>query len=257
VDWRGPVVVGKAQYGARFPCALDDMIQRKIAYFGIWEPNLTAYCNRVLKRGDVFVDVGANIGYFTLLASSLVGATGQVVAIEASPRIFGMLSQNIRRNTASNVRAVNKAAAYEAGQMSVFAAPSENIGRTSTISREGNSFESFIAAAPLQDILTAQEMARTRLVKIDIEGAEGPVVKSFLENVSSFGPDCELAVEVAPECGWIIEKMANVGFFAYRLANDYTDRDYLRPSPGFPTRHFDPVAEQCDFIFSRIDADHL
>jgi FkbM family methyltransferase len=257
IDWRGHVVVCETEFGARFPCSLRDIIQRKIAYFGVWEPNLTAYCKRVLRPGDVLVDVGANIGYFTLLGSSLVGTSGKVVAIEASPRIFALLSSNIARNAATNVRAVNKAAAYAAGQVAVFAAPSDNIGHTSTIPAEGNIFENFVDAESLQYILFGDEMTRTRLLKIDIEGAEGPVVKSFLENIALYGPHCELAIEVSPECGWIVEKMASVKFFAYRMPNDYSDRDYLRPSPKRPARHSGPVMEQCDFIFSRVDAEHL
>jgi FkbM family methyltransferase len=258
VDWRGRTVVCRTRFGARIPCDLSDLIQRKIAYFGIWEPNLTGYLRRALAPGNVFVDVGANIGYYALLGAKLVGPQGLVVAIEASPKIFASLSENIARNRAKNVRAVNRAAAYESGRMPVFAAPHDNIGRTSTVPTEGNCFESFVEAEPLHRILTAGELWRARMIKIDIEGAEGPVVKSFAENVSLYGPQCELAIEVSPACSWILETMGKLGFHAYRMANDYSDRDYLRGAPQPPERYRqDRLDEQSDFVFSRIDADYL
>src|SRR5450755_115400 len=65
-----------------------DWIQRQLYYFGLWEPNLSAWIERRLSTGDVFVDVGANVGYFTLLAAGVVGKTGKVVAIEPMPEIF-------------------------------------------------------------------------------------------------------------------------------------------------------------------------
>jgi FkbM family methyltransferase len=257
VDWRGSAVVCRTQFGARLSCNLKDLIQRKIAYFGVWEPHLTAYFKRALAPGDVFVDVGANIGYYTLLGAALVAPTGSVIAVEASPAIFATLSENLRRNRAGNVRAVNKAAAYCCGELPVFAASAGNIGRTSTVPVEGNNFESFVDAQPLHLILSRNELSRARLVKIDIEGAEGPVIQSVAENIGLYGAQCEFAVEVSPPCEWILGTMRGIGFHAYRVPNDYSDRDYLRQSPEPPVRYSGQVTAQCDFIFSRTDAEHL
>jgi protein-L-isoaspartate O-methyltransferase len=61
-----------------------------IFHFGIWEPEISYLTIELLDEGDVYVDVGANIGYDTLLASSLVGSSGKVVSIEAAPAIFAV-----------------------------------------------------------------------------------------------------------------------------------------------------------------------
>ena len=257
VDWRGKSVLCRTNFGAVLSCAPSDIIQRKIAYFGVWEPNLTAYLRRSLRSGDVFIDVGANIGYFSLLASRLVGTSGKVVAIEASPEIFERLRRNLKKNSAANVRPINQAAAYEPGQLSVFGGPPENSGRTSVMPLAGNRFQAFVEAQPLHCMLTPDELARIRLIKIDIEGAEAQVLKSFLENANLYGPRCELAVEVAPENSSMIGEMEAKGFFPYLLVNDYSDRDYLRPSIAAPRRHFGEVTEQSDFIFSKRDAEYL
>ena len=94
----------RAYFGAKFRCNLDDMIPRMIFYFGFWEPNNSALIGSILKPGDVFVDVGANIGYYTLLGSSLIGAQGRVVSIEPSPAIFAQLQENTSANGAANAR---------------------------------------------------------------------------------------------------------------------------------------------------------
>jgi hypothetical protein len=60
VDWRwSDATICKTAFGARMRCRLNDVIQRRIAYFGAWEPNLTAYFQKSLKPDDVVIDVGA------------------------------------------------------------------------------------------------------------------------------------------------------------------------------------------------------
>ena len=95
------------------------MCGRFLYYFGMWEPNLTHWITERLKDGDVFVDVGANVGYFSLLASTLVGS-GHVVAVEPTPRAFDMLEESLRRSHATNVRAVNAAAWHEQSVLQMF-----------------------------------------------------------------------------------------------------------------------------------------
>ena len=73
--------------GDRVACHLPDLIQMYLYVFGVWEPDLAAYIRSRLNEGDVCVDVGANIGFDTLIASRKVGPSGGVVAIEASPLV--------------------------------------------------------------------------------------------------------------------------------------------------------------------------
>src|SRR6476619_7171728 len=77
----------RTERGGRIFVSGQDVIQRYIYSFGVWEPALTNFVKTRLRAGDTFIDVGANIGYYALLASGLVGASGTVVSIEASPSI--------------------------------------------------------------------------------------------------------------------------------------------------------------------------
>jgi FkbM family methyltransferase len=254
VDWRcHKSIACRTKFGSSIRCHLTDLIQRKIAYFGVWEPNLSAYFVRVLHAGDVLADLGANVGYYSLLGSSLVGKTGRVVAVEASPAIFEFLLQNLATCSHGNVRAENCAVAYASGEMQVFSAPSDNVGRSSTVPVEGNILTGSIQAKALHEILSLDELARCRLIKIDIEGAEPPVVKSILENIDLYGRDCEIAVEVSVENGDVLDSFSRAGFNAYLLENVYQDAPYIRGTVKPPIRFTGLLVEQSDFIFSRHD----
>ncbi|HEY3128368.1 MAG TPA: FkbM family methyltransferase, partial [Acidobacteriota bacterium] len=108
--WLESYVKAKTIFGSAVCADAADIVGRYIYYFGIWEPNLTNWISERLLAGDTFVDVGANIGYYSLLASKLVGESGRVVAVEALPQIFGILRDNLQANCAGNVRPVNIAA---------------------------------------------------------------------------------------------------------------------------------------------------
>ena len=109
--WRDYHFVVKTQFGTLMKGTTSDVIQRYIYYFGTWEPNVGAFLRDRLKPGDVFVDVGANIGYFTLLGAKLVGRQGHVVAIEASASASEHLKANVTRNRFDDlVRCVHAAA---------------------------------------------------------------------------------------------------------------------------------------------------
>ena len=85
-----------------------------------YEPGLTDYLKQALRPGMVFVDGGANVGYFTLLAAKLVGESGRVYAFEPEPRNFGLLERSVERNDAGNVVLTQAALADRAGVESLF-----------------------------------------------------------------------------------------------------------------------------------------
>jgi tRNA/tmRNA/rRNA uracil-C5-methylase (TrmA/RlmC/RlmD family) len=101
--------VVSTSFGMRIAGDTRDIIQGFIYFFGMWEPSLTRWIQERLAPGDIFIDVGANIGYYSLLASKLVGHSGSVVAIEPSPKIFSALQHNLALNHIENVRVVNMA----------------------------------------------------------------------------------------------------------------------------------------------------
>ncbi|MDH2388179.1 FkbM family methyltransferase [Streptomyces sp. HNM0663] len=260
--------VARTRCGARFRLDTQDLIQRYLYMFGTWEPHMTAWLQSRLRAGDTFVDVGSNIGVFAVLASRLVGSTGRVVAIEASPEFHRRVREHVELNGCSNVRAVHAAVSDRRRELSFVLASSKNMGANSIVPYDGPAESSFeIEALPLPALLEPEEIARARVMKIDVEGAEGAVVRGLVPMLDQLRPDAEITVEVTPDrmrqlgdsAEELVETMRSHGFHVYRLANDYSPESYpkaiRRPLP--PVRWRGPVVEESDLVFSRVDAEEL
>ena len=134
--WRSFPIEARTRFGARFEGGFPDAVHSAVYFFGVWEPAVTRLYHDALRPGDIVIDVGANVGLHTLLAARLVGATGRVHAIEASPWIFARLLRNLAANRAANVRAYNMAATAVAGPVSVYLHDETNLGGTTIIAAE-------------------------------------------------------------------------------------------------------------------------
>src|SRR5215210_1011896 len=84
--------------GFAFHCDTRDSVAREVCFTGRYEPQETQLASRMLRPGDVFVDVGANWGYFSLAAAHWVGPRGTVIAFEPEPRLFELLAGNVAAN---------------------------------------------------------------------------------------------------------------------------------------------------------------
>lgn len=257
-------------FGARVACDQVDVIQRMISRFGVWEPDVSHVIECNLGRGDVFIDIGANIGYDSLLAASMVGDTGAVVAVEPVPSTFELLHANIAANSyATNVRTVNVAVSDRRGTLGLYEFGPRNIGATTTVPTrrcrcfgpsalaEFGRLAGTATALPLGEILTAEEMSRARLIKIDVEGAEAPIIADILDHVGEYPPSMDLVVEADPELAdWagLLARLAAAGFSAWLIANCYEPASYEQWREFTPLRPIDkPPAEQVDMLLTRRD----
>nr|WP_244184388.1 FkbM family methyltransferase [Streptomyces cellostaticus] len=253
--------------GTVFPVTTSDVIQRYLWLFGTWEPHLTAWMRHRITPGDLVIDVGAHTGYFTVLASQLTGPTGRVVAIEASPAFHQALKGNIEANGCTNVRTVNAAVSDTPGRMTYYLERSTNLGGTTAVRPRTvvSSFET--EAATLPNLVTDDELAAARLIKIDIEGGEAAAVRGLTPVLHRLRPEAELVIEVTPQMlakqgqqtDDVLAPLREQGFHVYRLANDYAAASYpaalRRPAPA--VRWHGPVTEMSDLVFSRTDAETL
>jgi len=135
-----------------------------------WEELTTEMFKKVVKEGDTVLDLGANLGYFTLLAARLVGEKGRVYAFEPEPTNYSLLLKNIELNGYSNVVAVQKAVSDVKGKVKFFL-DSRDTG-AHTIYQSGDRKKYIeIEAVTLDDFLK-DENHRVNVIKMDIEGAE-------------------------------------------------------------------------------------
>ena len=161
--------------GFTFKCDLRDAISREVCFTGRYEPQETSLIQSILQHGMTFVDVGANWGYFTLLAAHLVGSGGRVVSLEPDPRLFPILRENIIRNHLEQVIALQVAAASENGVLSLagYSETGNNFGVSRIVSKGelGCTFD--VAARPLDELFDELGLQTIDLLKMDIEGFEG------------------------------------------------------------------------------------
>jgi FkbM family methyltransferase len=236
------------------------IMPRCIYWFGVWEPLLSHWVEERLRPGDVFVDVGANMGYFTLLAARGVGPTGAVVAFEPAPPTFAKLTANLALNPGAPVRPVRAAVGAHEATVAFYRAP-WNDAESSTLERPGAEPAGAVRVAPLARLLSDDEIARTRIVKIDIEGGEWDAVRGLAADIDRFPGRLELAIEVHPDIGrgrdaaTLAALLEPHGFVPSWLPVEFSSIAHLdrrpdaHPAPGLP-----PPDQLVHLILSRLPA---
>ena len=239
LSWRPYRTAARMRAGPSIDIQLPDQIQSRIYFFGTWEPEISDYIASILVAGDCFIDVGANVGYFSLLAASIVGSDGVVCSIEASPSIFTALQRNVHRSGYSHIKLFNKAVSDGPGQISIYLGPEANRGSTTTIptvaARKGQDREAVVPADTLSAIVGEVELLHARLIKVDIEGAEHLLLSGIAHLLPRFSPATEWLIEISPkaieEQGRsavdLLEMFRSSGYELYRIRNDYSDDSYF------------------------------
>jgi FkbM family methyltransferase len=168
--------------GGQLLCPLADWLGASLYFFGNYEPETTALFRRYLRAADVVIDVGSNLGYFTLLAASLVGHSGRVHSFEPNSKLIQFLHKSIEINGFDeSVRLINVAVAEESGgfaklHLSAVAASS---GVSSLLPLPHLATDSTIEVPllALTDYCRTQQISNVRLLKVDVEGAELRVIR--------------------------------------------------------------------------------
>ncbi len=145
------------------------------------------YLEKLLAPGSTFIDVGANMGIYTLVASRLVGEAGRVIAFEPSAQSFPLLRKNIALNGLTNVLALPEALSHEIGRTRLYHGPdpvSNSLGRG--LSWDGDAEE--VATETLDNVLHRTSLMRVDAIKIDVEGAEELVLRGALKTLTRVRP---------------------------------------------------------------------
>ncbi len=178
-----------------------------------------AFFRHLLKQGDVYVDVGANIGTLALCAAQLVGNNGKVIAIEAHPKTFGYLTENVALNSFLNINLLNYAVGDKEGELTFSDINSDDqnkviIGLTGGIT------------VPVKklDVLLSQEK-NISLLKIDVEGFEKYVVDGASEvlkrtDMVFFESWDQSFLNYGYTAGNLIDLFEQKGFKVFSMAND-------------------------------------
>jgi FkbM family methyltransferase len=162
-----------------------------------YEPATITCLVEHLRPGQTFVDVGANHGYFTVVAARLVGPTGRVFAFEPNPPVFEQLSEHVARNRLTNVTTERTALASRDGALELFVSACAGNSGLSSITPGSHAFTSGsldrdsrvqVRATTFDRWRQERGLDRIDLMKIDVEGAETLVLQGMTETLASAPP---------------------------------------------------------------------
>lgn len=171
-----------------------DALGLRALSFGDFEPATLREVLRRLPVGGTFVDVGANIGWYSLKTAKAVGPKGHVIAVEPNRKTLVELRDNLRASGAESVVAVVPEACSDSeGTLTFYASPRRNTGESSlslaNATQEGPAAASYpVRARRLDDILKESGVDRVDAIKIDVEGAEFLVLKGATETLDRYRP---------------------------------------------------------------------
>jgi FkbM family methyltransferase len=187
--WNQPVAA-PLPWGDVFHGHLPEAVTSVIWRTGHYEPVTTRFVIETLRPGDMFVDIGAHFGYFTLLASRLVGSAGQVLSVEAMPSTFAMLSQNVHKNGRDNVELHNCAAFSKPTtlQFKDFGVVHSSLNTAFSVRGvlEGHAAafkEIDVKAVTADSLLEPHRAKRITMIKIDAESSEEFVLEGLAETL--------------------------------------------------------------------------
>src|SRR5918992_882109 len=174
-----PVIEVNTQVGSLVAHRDDEVITANLIRWGVWEARETQFLRAVLRPGDTFVDVGAKIGYFSVLAAGRVGSAGYVIAFEPEPRNLELLHMNLARHGVQANATVFPLAAYSRPCQLPLATNEANRGDHVLAPHASTGLE--VRCVRLDDVLPRS----VDVIKIDTQGFDHDVVAGLSQTIAA------------------------------------------------------------------------
>lgn len=194
-----------------------------IQYLGK-EKLTTQLFKQVIREGDTVVDVGANIGYFTLLAARLAGSKGKVYSFEPEPNNYSMVLKNVALNRCENVVAVQNAVSNENGTVKLYLSKTDIGAHTLREDHDHPQFDGgqggdyVEVEATTLDEFFKDKKHKVNVIKMDMEGAEMMALQGMSSLIRD-NKDLKMFIEFYPAA--IREMGSSPEEFIRMLLDDY------------------------------------
>jgi FkbM family methyltransferase len=215
----------------------ENLCDRKLAIFGTHPVHEDiSLAAAALTKARVFVDIGANIGLYSLMARKLMPPDSRLVVFEPDPRTVRKLRQNLDFNHADNVTVINAAVGARNEVLTLYNASPKNFGRNSlkepaTDGQETRGTE--VQVRPLHEALTECDVEHVDVLKIDVEGFEAEALAPFLETAPDSLLPHYIMIEVKSRAEWRIDLLAQFRARGYHTVHETEDDMHLvRRSDG-------------------------
>ena len=184
-------------HGATVVLNPTDPVVSGALHFGVYEKAETRFFQSACRDGMTFLDVGANLGYYTALATHAVGPNGRVLAVEPDPDSFDYLEQTIAANAVGNVQAFPVAASDAPATLPLYIS-TDNRGDKRLYASGEDRPQVEVAARPLDALLSENKLDTVDLIKLDVQGYE-PKGSAGLRETITASPDLTLLTEFWPQ----------------------------------------------------------
>lgn len=206
---------------------LRDWIQQQI-FFGIYERTETSLLQKFLRPGDRFFDIGANVGYYSFLASQIIGANGRVHSFEPISANVRSIQRNVLTNQIMNMTLLPAAVGLRKGTLLLYVedGASSNTGWASKVESPRRKKQVIVPMVSLDDYIREEQIDHVDLIKMDIEGSELDALRGGINLFSDKrGPD--IICEVNPfllhlqnlDSSVLTKCLADYGYFLYRSSD--------------------------------------
>ncbi|MDQ7038666.1 MAG: FkbM family methyltransferase [Aquificota bacterium] len=193
---RRPLLEGVSDLGIRLVFKTEDCLGRHVYKYGVYEREITKLVLSLpFEDGDVFVDVGAHIGWYSLMVDRVIPRWVTVYSFEPEPFNYDLLVRNIKLNKAKNIHPFRVALGNGEGTANIYLYKDINRGRHSLLPLY-NYGVAEVEMTTLDKFIEARGVERVKLIKIDVEGFEYMVLKGAEETLKRTD---FLILEVTPE----------------------------------------------------------
>ncbi|MFY3741190.1 MAG: FkbM family methyltransferase [Candidatus Nitrosomirales archaeon] len=233
VNMPDDLIISRLCYGHKiYLDAHDISITPHIITDGYWEPNISSVFINTVKRNQTFVDIGANIGYYTLLAGTRIGKEGKIFAFEPNPRAYSILLKNIDINGLTSFVEAENVALGDINDFRGLRIIDVHRGGASFFRNDSNLHLLYhdkisetvnVAMRTFDHYMIAKEIDHIDAIKIDVEGAE-PLVIAGMRECLSKNKSLTIFME------WykpLLKESCNIEHFAQELVNQCFDLKYI------------------------------
>lgn len=218
-----PTIVGIVN-GVKCICYPDSSYGGLVVYKGLPEYEEMTYISSNLKNGDIFIDIGANIGAVSLIAASKVGPKGRVFAFEPNKKVLPRLFENVSLNNMDKtIQISNTAISNNVSQVAFVNEKASEVSHISYSKPMGKSGD-LVKTTTLDKFFDDQKLSKVKMVKIDVEGAELSVLEGC---ILSFNKIEMMLIEInknSEKYGNSTKEtfnfIVNQGFKIYRFSNE-------------------------------------
>jgi len=221
-----PFVI-RVREGFRMQIDGSSQTGRMLYATGEYESETTRLIKRLLAPGQTMIDVGANIGYFAIVAARAVGPQGRVVAFEPVGPVRARLQRNLALNGLSRVEVREEALSASSGNVKFFTGPADDTGLASLRPLEG-SRETTVRQVRFDDLWRVDDPVA--LVKIDVEGAEMAAIRGMSGTLRRWLPDIVVEVTDAylqalgSSAAELMAFLTGIGYKMHRIATAGLER---------------------------------